>query len=104
MTPKTLVTADGQRLTYRHLEDREACGAFLNTFEDVWTDQAGNRWYKIRVIAMAYPSGAGKAEGFNLVRVNAAGTVMESSFSAYGYPRTLAPVMSSKYTVYYRQK
>jgi beta-lactamase regulating signal transducer with metallopeptidase domain len=104
MVPKTVVTTDGQRLNYRHFEDREAIGVFLNTFEDIWIDQAGSRWYKIRVIAMAYPSGAGKAGGFNLVRINAAGTVMEISFAAYGYPPTLEPIMSPKYTIYYRQE
>ena len=76
---------------------------FLNTFEDTWIDRAGNRWYKIRVITMVYPSGAGRKEGFNLARVDAAGSVMEMAYAEYGYPATLEPVMSPRYTIYYRQ-
>ncbi|OHD70396.1 MAG: hypothetical protein A2177_15300 [Spirochaetes bacterium RBG_13_68_11] len=46
LTPKTVVTADSRRLCCRHLQDREAYGVFLNTFEDAWVDRAGDRWYK----------------------------------------------------------
>jgi beta-lactamase regulating signal transducer with metallopeptidase domain len=103
LTPKTVVTPDNRRFCYRHLGDRDACGIVLNTYEDVWVDQAGNRWYKIRVVTMAYPSGAGRVEGFNLARVDAAGAVMEMAFAEYGYPATLEPIMSPKYAIYYRQ-
>jgi beta-lactamase regulating signal transducer with metallopeptidase domain len=103
LTPKTVVTTDNRRFCYRRLDDSEPYAVFLNTFEDAWIDRTGNRWYKIRAISMVYPSGAGRVEGFNLARIDATGTVLEITFAEYGYPPTLEPVMSPKYTIYYRQ-
>ena len=51
-----------------------------------WIDRAGNRWYKIRVITTVYPSGAGRKEGFILVRIDATGTVLEMTYAENGYP------------------
>ena len=38
------------------------------------------------------------------MRINAAGTVMESAFAQLGYPTVLDPVMSPSYCIYYRQQ
>ena len=102
MPSKNVVSTDNRRYGYHRLEDTEPYAEFLNTFEDAWIDRAGNRWYKIRVITMVYPSGAGRKEGFNLARVDAAGSVMEMAYAEYGYPATLEPVLSPRYTIYHR--
>ena len=102
-TSKAVVTPDGQQRDYTHLVDAEPVSEHVNTFEDLWIDRAGNRWYKIRVVRQAVPSGAGRMQGYVLMRINAAGTVMESAFAQLGYPTVLDPVMSPSYTIYHRQ-
>ena len=103
-TSKAVITIDGRQRDYTRLVDAEPVSEHLNTFEDLWIDRAGNRWYKIRVVRQAYPSGAGRITGYVLMRINAAGTVMESAFAQLGYPTVLDPVMSPSYTIYYRQQ
>jgi beta-lactamase regulating signal transducer with metallopeptidase domain len=102
-TAKAVVTPDGQQRDYTRLVDAEPLSEHVNTFEDLWVDRAGNRWYKIRVVRKAYPSGAGRIEGYVLMRINAAGSVMESAFAQSGYPTVLDPVMSPSYSIYYRR-
>lgn len=99
---RNVVTTDNRRYGYHRLEDTEPYVEFLNTFEDAWVDRAGNHWYKIRVITLLYPSGAGRKQGFSLARVDPTGSVMEMCYTEYGYPAALEPVMSSRYTIYRR--
>ena len=100
---KNVFRADNRRYGYYRLEDAEPYAEFLNTFEGAWIDRTGNRWYKIRVITTVYPSGAGRKEGFSLARIDATGIVLEMTYAENGYPATLEPVLSPRYTIYHRQ-
>jgi len=73
------------------------------TIEKAWIDEAGNHWYKISFVGWVYPSGAGKEEGFSLLRISADGRTSESVMAQYGYPDDITPLGPS-YRTMHKQK
>lgn len=99
---RVVITPDGHELDYQHIADTVPRGECWNTIEETWVE-AGAHWYKTRFVCWAYPSKAGKVEGFGLSRISADGNTGESVWAQYGYPETLHS-LGPGYSIMYRQK
>ncbi len=100
---RVVVFPDGHEFDYKHIIDTEPVWENWLTFEKVWIDEAGNHWYKINFVGWVYPSGAGKEEGFSLLRISADGRTSESVMAQYGYPDDITPLGPS-YRTMHKQK
>jgi hypothetical protein len=100
---KAVVSSDLRELDYTHIADAQPMQECRHVLEEMWVDAEGNHWYKLRTTMWAYPSGAGKVEGYSLTRINSAGTIFEGVFAQYGYPPTVDPLGPS-YGIMYQHK
>ncbi len=99
---RAVITADGHELDYRLISDTEPLSEWWNTVEQAWVE-AGVHWYRIRTVGWAYPSRAGKVEGYSVTRVSADGSTLESVWAQYGYPDSLGS-LGPGYGIMYRQR
>jgi beta-lactamase regulating signal transducer with metallopeptidase domain len=101
-TGKAVLTADGRELDYSHIADTVPVSECWNAVEAAWTE-TGAHWYRNRWVCWAYPSRAGKTEGYSLARISADGSTLESVWAQYGYPEKLNS-LGPGYGIMYRQE
>lgn len=99
---KSVIFPDGRELLYQYTADAEPMGESQSTVEKTWTDSEGNHWYHIHWVGWGYDDPGQKWEGFSLVKVNAAGTVLEGMGARFGYPEELDP-LSPDYSISYKR-
>lgn len=101
-TARVVITPDGHELKFQHFADSEPVKECWNTIERAWVE-AGAHWYKTRWVCWAYPSKAGKIEGYSLTCISADGSTVENVWAQYGYPEALH-TLGPGYGIMYRQK
>jgi beta-lactamase regulating signal transducer with metallopeptidase domain len=106
-TSRFVIYPDGKQLEYLKIRDIEPAWGSMLTVEEKWIDRQGNHWYKVHgtgdrygaIISIVNECGR---EGYSLVRINAAGTVLEGVSAQAGYPEEFSQIGGS-YGIYYRQ-
>jgi len=101
--PKSVMFPDGSELSYERIADSKPTAESQNTIEKTWIDAQGNHWYKIHHVRRFYATPELIWERFTLSRVNAGGTILESSDGRYEYPKELSP-LDIEYSIRYKQK
>jgi hypothetical protein len=100
---KWVLLPDGREFDYLREADAEPAYECHPTFEEVWVDATGARWYRGRFVSWVYPGGAGRCVGYFLMRLDPGGGTLESSTSQTGYPPTVDPVMSPSYVIAWKK-
>lgn len=88
---KAVISADGTELDYRKVADSEPFAAGAFRFEAVWIDANGDHWYKMVWVGDDYPMPLDKPRFklYVLLRVNAAGNLLDSITGDKAYPKDM---------------
>ncbi len=108
LTSRFVIYPDGKQLEYLKIRDIEPVWESMLTVEEKWIDRQGNHWYKVHGTGDRYGHPISivnecGGEGYSLVRINAAGTVLEGVSAQAGYPEEFSEIGGS-HGIYYRQE
>ena len=106
-TSRFVIYPDGKELEYLKIRDTEPVWQSMFTVQEKWKDPQGNHWYKVHWNGNWYRPPKTNVnqcsqEGYILLRINAAGTVLEGVSSETGYPEEFSKIGGS-YGIYHRQ-
>jgi len=85
---------NGKEYDYKGIWDVVPAEECFNTFEELWIDEKGNHFYKIRTKFWVYPSKVGTTEGYVLLKIDTKKNVLEANYSATGYPEEISEIGS----------
>jgi hypothetical protein len=88
---KVVMFPDGSEFDYYKISDLQPYSAGSIRLEAAWIDEEGNHWYKAVWVGDYHPlpTKAPRYKLFSLMKINAAGTILESISGDAAYPKDL---------------
>lgn len=100
---KKVFFPDGRELGFDYIADTEPYREYRISIDKAWIDATGSHWYQIHHIGWQYTNKEMKVESFDLIRINAQGTVLEQVIGRFDYPDELSPT-DINYVLYYKKE
>jgi len=100
---KKMFFPDGRELCFDYISDTEPCREYRIHIDRAWIDAKGSHWYQIHHLGWQYTDKETQVESFDLIRINAQGTVLEQVVGRFNYPDEIIPT-DINYVLFYKKE